>query len=176
MTPRLIGRRSLLAGLALAPLAGVAPRTVLAQDDEPLAVTLAAIRGVGRETSPWGVVVDEDGFLFVSDSRTSRVVRISPDGFELLVIVEEGNAAGSISRPKGIALGPDGLLYVVDGGNRRIQAFTRDGEFQTSGAVREAARASSMRRAGLRSTPTVSSTSPTASTIACRSSARTARS
>jgi len=132
MTSRLIDRRALLAGLALAPLAGFAARTVSAQaDDEPLAVTLAAIRGVGRETSPWGVVVDEDGFLFVSDSRTSRVVRISPDGFELLVIVDEGSAAGSISRPKGIALAPDGRLYVVDGGNRRIQTFTRDGEFQS---------------------------------------------
>lgn len=132
MNSRPIGRRALLAGLALSPMAGLAARTVSAQDDEePLAVTLAAIRGVGRDSSPWGVAVDDDGFLFASDSRASRVVRISPDGFELLVIVDEGGAPGSISRPKGIALGPDGLLYVVDGGNRRIQVFTRDGEFHS---------------------------------------------
>ena len=132
MISRPFARRTLLAGLALAPLAGLAVRTVSAQDDEePLAVTLAAIRGVGRDSSPWGVAVDDDGFLFASDSRASRVVRISPDGFELLVIVDEGGAAGSISRPKGIALGPDGLLYVVDGGNRRVQVFTRDGEFRS---------------------------------------------
>jgi len=132
MNSRPFGRRALLAGLALAPLAGLAVRTVSAQDDEePLAVTLTAIRGVGRESSPWGVAVDDEGFLFASDSRASRVVRIAPDGFELLVIVDEGAAAGSISRPKGVALGPDGLLYVVDGGNRRIQVFTRDGEFRS---------------------------------------------
>lgn len=132
MNSRPIGRRALLAGLALSPMAGLAARTVSAQDDdEPLAVTLAAIRGVGRDSSPWGVAVDDDGFLFASDSRASRVVRISPDGFELLAIVDEGGAPGSISRPKGIALGPDGLLYVVDGGNRRVQVFTRDGEFRS---------------------------------------------
>ena len=91
MNPRPFGRRALIAGLALAPLAGLAARTVSAQDDdEPLAVTLATIRGVGRDSSPWGVAVDDDGFLYASDSRGSRVVRISPDGFELLVLADQG--------------------------------------------------------------------------------------
>ena len=130
MMSRLIHRRTILAGLALAPLAGAAVRSAGAQDDAPLAVTLAAIRGVGRDTSPWGVAVDDDGFLFVADSRTSRLVRISPDGFELLTIV--GDASGLLSRPKGVAIGPDGLLYVVDGGNRRIRVFTRDGDLRNS--------------------------------------------
>ncbi len=132
MNPRPFGRRALLAGLALAPLAGLAARTASAQDDdEPLAVALATIRGVGRNSSPWGVAVDDDGFLYASDSRGSRVVRISPDGFELLVLADQGDSAGSVSRPKGVALGPDGLMYVVDGGNRRVQVFARDGEFRS---------------------------------------------
>ncbi len=132
MMSRSIDRRTVLAGLALAPLAGAAVRSVHAQDEAPLAVMLAAIRGVGRETSPWGVAVDDDGFLFVADSRTSRLVRISPDGSELLTIVGKGDAAGFLSRPKGVAIGPDGLLYVVDGGHRRIQVFTRDGALRNS--------------------------------------------
>ncbi len=126
---RLINRRSLLAGLALTPLAAVAARPLGAEEHESFEVTLAGIRWLGGNTSPWGVAVDDAGFLFVANSRSSRVVRISPDGNEAQTIVGGGSAAGFISRPKGIELSDEGLLYVVDGGNRRIQVFTRDGEF-----------------------------------------------
>ena len=70
-----------------------------------------------------GIVVSPDGEVFVSISRSHRVVKYNADGLLLAEWGGEGDQPGEFRSPVGVALGPDGLVYVADKGNCRVQVF-----------------------------------------------------
>ncbi len=74
--------------------------------------------------SPRGLAVDQQGFLYVSDTGNHRVVKFKPDGSYEGPVVKE-----SLTEPVGITFGPDGLMYVCDVGGKRVAAFTPSGSF-----------------------------------------------
>lgn len=75
---------------------------------------------------PTGLAVDPDGVLFVADSYSHCLKRITPDG-GVSVIGGRGSGRAQFLSPQGVATDGDGAFYVVEQGNCRVQKFTREG-------------------------------------------------
>jgi hypothetical protein len=85
-----------------------------------------------------GIVIDDDGMLYVSEPELNRIVRISNEG---TVSVYAGStraglrngpiASAFFSEPRGLALDESGNLYVADAGNSAIRRITIDGVVTT---------------------------------------------
>lgn len=94
---------------------------------------------IARFSSPWGLVVDRTGSLFVADAGNNTIRRISPAGVVSTVAGLAG-AAGSadgtgsaarFSQPTGLAIGSDGTLTVADYLNHTIRRVTPAGTVTT---------------------------------------------
>lgn len=81
----------------------------------------------GKISSPWGLAVDTDGNVYTSDTFQNRVVKLAPNGDELLRITESQN-----SFPTGVALDGSGTIYVTDSGSGHIQVYGPDGQWVRS--------------------------------------------
>ena len=77
--------------------------------------------------TPYGIALDNDGYLYVSEIDNHRVVRWDPKA-EKGVVVAGGNGRGSkanqLSYPMGIVLDKNKNLYVADTYNHRVQMWT----------------------------------------------------
>ncbi len=80
---------------------------------------------------PRGIVVDGEGFIYIADTRRSRVVVLDPQGALVRVIAEQGTVPDDtgLREPWGLDMGPDGNLYIADTWNNRVAVYTPDGEF-----------------------------------------------
>ena len=89
----------------------------------------------GEFDGPWGVSVNENGEIAVTDMKNDRVQVFTYDGELLLSFGEEGSDQGQFVHPCGVSYDRDGNLLVVDRENKRIQQFSKEGEFiRTLGA------------------------------------------
>ena len=94
--------------------------------------------GPGQFNYPWGVAVNKDGEMAVSDWDNNRVQVFSTEGRFLCSFGEQGTGDGQFHRPLGLTYDRDGNLLVVDSKNHRIQQFSRTGQFmRTFGATGE---------------------------------------
>ncbi len=94
--------------------------------------------GTAQLWSPFGVVVDAAGNLFVADSANNRIRKVSTDG---TVSTVAGNgtpgfvdgAAGNaeFNFPAGIAIDAQGNLFVADSRNNRIRKIDTGGNVST---------------------------------------------
>jgi DNA-binding beta-propeller fold protein YncE len=90
--------------------------------------------GAGGFYDPWGVAVDQDGYVYVADTWNHRVQKFTSDGQfatmwgEYATANTVTDAEGMFWGPRSIAIDPEGSIYVSDTGNKRIQVFTPDGE------------------------------------------------
>ena len=104
-------------------------------------ITLAADQVFGTErypplglNAPRAIDANDDGELYVADSRNHRILHIGPDGSLLnewgtFADNAAGNAPiGGFNEPWGVAVGPDGAVYVSDTWNHRVQKFSPEGE------------------------------------------------
>lgn len=100
--------------------------------------------------SPFGVAIDVNGNLFVSDNRNHTIRKITPAGGVTTVAGAPGiagasdgvGAAARFRNPAGITVDRNGNLYVVDNGNRTIRKVTPAGVVSTvagTALVKEAA-------------------------------------
>ncbi|MGH2607634.1 MAG: hypothetical protein ACRDHF_00980 [Tepidiformaceae bacterium] len=102
--------------------------------------------GVGTSAQfagPVGIAVDEQGVVYVTDSPSHRIRRITPEGTVVTVagsgpagIAEGGFKDGpaleaQFKQPAGLALQPDGSLVIADTANNRLRLLTLDGEVRT---------------------------------------------
>ncbi|CAF1648424.1 unnamed protein product, partial [Rotaria sp. Silwood1] len=75
---------------------------------------------------PQGVVVDQLGTVYVTDSGNHRIMRW-PKGATQGSVIVGGNGSGAQSNrlngPVGLSFDRHGNLYVVDHGNHRVQKF-----------------------------------------------------
>ncbi|MCP4644724.1 MAG: DUF5011 domain-containing protein [bacterium] len=81
-------------------------------------------------SSFFDVDFDQDGNLYAVAGH--MVVKLSPDGEELLRWGEQGTGPGQFDfdyRYAGVCVGADGSIYVADSDNHRIQKFTPDGTY-----------------------------------------------
>jgi DNA-binding beta-propeller fold protein YncE len=102
--------------------------------------TVAPPPGETAWDHPQGIVVADDGTMYVSEARPgtangARVVRGTPTeagGYTWDTIATEGRAVGQVIDPAQLALSPDdGTLAVADAGNTRIQRFDLPGHGPT---------------------------------------------
>ncbi|MBW6468645.1 MAG: 6-bladed beta-propeller [Coriobacteriia bacterium] len=91
-------------------------------------------RGDGQIDRPSGIVVDDEGIIYISDTLNYRVSAYTEDG-TLLWNQGDPPPAGeeamqskdrTYGLPVGLALGEDGMLYLVDAFNGEIHQLSRD--------------------------------------------------
>ena len=78
------------------------------------------VEGIALATA---MTLSPDGFLYVSNAGTGRVLKYDRDGHLLDAFGEMGDSFGMFARPKGIDVDELGQIYVVDGGHQNVQIF-----------------------------------------------------
>lgn len=91
-----------------------------------------------RFFEPEGIVVAADETVYVTDTNSHAVRKISPDGTVLTIAgnqlpgkVNGLRTAAQFNLPKGIAIASDGTLYIADTGNHLIRKMAVDGTVTT---------------------------------------------
>jgi DNA-binding beta-propeller fold protein YncE len=74
---------------------------------------------------PTGLVLDGDGYLFITDYNNNRIVGSGTNGFRCIAgcTGSNGSASNQLYYPRGLSFDSYGNIYVVDGYNNRIQKF-----------------------------------------------------
>nr|MBC7245839.1 6-bladed beta-propeller [Chloroflexota bacterium] len=85
--------------------------------------------GAGQFNDPKGIAVDEQGNVYVVDTRNHRVQVFDNAGRYVRGWGRQGDGAGEFQEPWGIAVDKGGDVYVADTWNHRIQKFDREGRF-----------------------------------------------
>ena len=88
--------------------------------------------------SPFGIVIDNSGNLFVADSGNHRIRKITPTG-DVSTIAGTGvpgfmdgpSITAQFNSPKGIVIDTSGNLYIADSGNSRVRKITPAGIVST---------------------------------------------
>ncbi|MFF4012722.1 RICIN domain-containing protein [Streptomyces sp. NPDC001717] len=90
--------------------------------------------------SPYGLVTDSTGALYIADSGNHRVRKITADG-KISTVAGTGSAGFSgddgpassaqLNSPYGLVTDSTGALYIADSGNHRVRKITADGKIST---------------------------------------------
>jgi hypothetical protein len=74
---------------------------------------------------PIGIVIDADGYLFISDHYNNRIIGSDMNGFRCIAGCSNttGSASDQFDRPWSLRFDSYGNLFVVDWNNYRIQKF-----------------------------------------------------
>jgi DNA-binding beta-propeller fold protein YncE len=80
------------------------------------------------DQGPKGVALDRNCNLYLADTVTSRVIKVSPSGDTLAAWGGEGHGPVQFHRPAAVAVDADGNVYVADSGNDRIQKLSPNGD------------------------------------------------
>lgn len=81
----------------------------------------------GYPSGPFGLAVDAQGNVYVTDAGDNTIKKLSPTGEVLAVWGKTGTAPGELNWPEGVAVDTQGNVYVADFGNGRIQKFSSTG-------------------------------------------------
>ena len=102
-------------------------RIQLFRSGEINATTLAGAGSNGTISlnSPTGVVVDGDGYIFIADENSHRIVGSDRNGFRCVVGCSGsgGTASNQLYLPHSLSFDTNGNMFVADRGNDRIQKF-----------------------------------------------------
>ena len=92
--------------------------------------TTSVRSGIRRyKLNPWGVAVDEDSNIYVSDVASHRLSKFNSDGKLVKSVGGKGDRTGKFNFPSGIALSKDNKLFICDSLNHRIQVFDTNLKF-----------------------------------------------
>lgn len=83
----------------------------------------------GKFDLPFGVGIDRDGNLLVSDTGNNRIQKFSPRGRLLAIWGREGTGPGEFKLPREIAVDSQNRYFVTDEFNSRIQVFDASGNY-----------------------------------------------
>ena len=84
---------------------------------------------VGMLNVPYGVAVNDQDEIAVTELGNNRVSVFSSDGTHLRSFGRKGNNNGEFQFPTGIAFDSHGNIVVADCNNHRVQVFDRNGNF-----------------------------------------------
>ena len=84
---------------------------------------------VGMFILPWGVAVNDQDEIAVTDCGNQRISVFSSDGTHLRSFGSYGKNNGAFICPTGIAFDSLGNIVVADCNNHRVQVFDRNGNF-----------------------------------------------
>jgi tripartite motif-containing protein 71 len=89
--------------------------------------------GKGQFQTPRDISVDNEGNIYVVDSRNHRIQKFSATGSFIMAWGKDGEKKGEMHEPCGMDIGPDGNIYLIDTWwNRykgRIEVFDPNGKF-----------------------------------------------
>jgi len=94
--------------------------------------------GIRDFKNPQGLAVDAADRLYVADKSNHRVLKLSPDGSQVLLQIAKldnhgkpkaGSGTGEFRNPWDVAVDQNGDIFVADSGNSRIQVFNSSGTF-----------------------------------------------
>ena len=92
--------------------------------------TTSVRSGIRRyKLDPYGVAVDEDSNIYVTDLVSQRLFKLNSDGKLVKSVGGEGSKIGQFDYPRGITLSQDNKLFVCDRDNHRIQVFDTNLKF-----------------------------------------------
>ena len=81
----------------------------------------------GTMAKPTNVAVDDDGYLYVSDTLNNRIQIFDADGEFVDMFGKQGVEPGNFERPKGVSIDTDGHIWVADANQNRVQVFDKKG-------------------------------------------------
>ena len=84
---------------------------------------------VGKFNGPWGVAVNANDEIAVTDESNHRVQIFSSEGKFLRSFGKKGDMVGEFNNPRGITFHNNGNIFVKDSLNHRIQIFSGEGKF-----------------------------------------------
>ena len=84
---------------------------------------------VGKFNGPWGVAVNTNDEIAVTDQFNNRVQIFSSEGKFLRSFGKKGDNAGELNNLRGIRFHNNGNIFVADSFNHRIQIFSGEGKF-----------------------------------------------
>ena len=84
----------------------------------------------GQIRMPWGIALDDENSVYVSDWGNDRVQKFTPEGQLLMTVGSSGSGDGQLRRPSGVAVDRGGDIYVADWANDRVQVFDPKGNYQ----------------------------------------------
>ncbi len=79
--------------------------------------------------SPYGIAGDKNGFVYICDSESHCIYKLTSDGQFVSVWGKYGVGDGEFNSPLDITVDSNNVLYVSDTGNSRIQKFSSEGSF-----------------------------------------------
>lgn len=77
----------------------------------------------GQLRSPWGIAVDDQGDVYVTDTGNHRVEKFDREGNFIAQWGGFGGGDGQFNFPYGIVVDSRGSVFAVDSGNTRVQQF-----------------------------------------------------
>ena len=84
---------------------------------------------VGKFNKLWGVAVNANDEIAVTDNKNHRIQIFSSKGKFLRSFGKKGDNEGEFNNPRGISFHYNGDIFVADCCNHRIQIFSGKGEF-----------------------------------------------
>lgn len=93
--------------------------------------TAGAADGTGAAAqfnTPKGIAVDSSGTVYVADTYSSRIRKISPAGVVTTLIDASNGLQAQFNSPEGVAVDTTGNLYVANTGDHRINKVTPAGD------------------------------------------------
>ncbi len=89
-------------------------------------------------SGPWGVAVDGEGSIIITDQNNHRVRKITPDGTVSTLagsgsrgFADGAGAAAQFDCPTGVAVDGEGSIIIADYHNQRLRKLTPDGTVST---------------------------------------------
>ena len=86
-------------------------------------------RGKNSFKKPFGLCLDTDENLFISDFSRDVIVKYNKKKKYIKTFGQSGIGPGQLLGPKKITCDQKGNIYIIDSGNHRVAKFTSDGEF-----------------------------------------------
>ncbi len=77
----------------------------------------------GELAYPYGLVLDDEGQVYVTEYGNHRVQKFSPEGESLGCWGTNGRQPGEVLSPWALVRDSGGLTYVLDTGNNRVQVI-----------------------------------------------------
>ncbi len=94
---------------------------------EPAGVIGKAVEGQEGLALPTNLSMDKDGFLYVTNSGTGKVVKLDRDGHIVHAFGKLGDSFGEFGRPRGITVDDKGRILVADASHQNVQIFNETG-------------------------------------------------
>jgi tripartite motif-containing protein 71 len=134
MTRRLFRKAMLLAFSFLALTALFSPAAVVHAATPPPLLYEFGFDGTepGAFYRPYGVAVDTDDYIYVTDTGNNCVQKFTSTGEFVATWGSVGSGSDQFNRPIGIAVDSYGYIYVADVYNYRVQKLSPSGEFVAS--------------------------------------------